>query len=61
MEHHMTTSPTLSPAEQGLEHRIELLDLDVCVTKPVRDTRGIPINTKGATNPFGAAGIRVYV
>ena len=53
--------PMLPPAEQGLEHCVELLDLNVCVTKPTRNMGGIPISTKCATNSFGATSICVYM
>ena len=61
MEHHMTTVPMLPPAKQGLEHCVELLDLNVCMTKPSRNMGGIPIITKCATNSFGATSICVYM
>ena len=61
MEHHMTTAPMLPPAEQGLEHHVELLDLNVCMTKPSRNMGGIPISTKCAANSFGATSTCVYM
>ena len=61
MEHHMITTPMLPPVEQCLEHCIELLDLNACMMKLMRNTGGIPISTKCAANSFGATRICVYM